>query len=58
MEGSGLEFDCCIVNLENTRKIHQELQYRERFYCCFPHHFLSDVILSVSVYTSYLLAGD
>jgi hypothetical protein len=23
MEGSGLEFDCCIVNVENTRKIHQ-----------------------------------
>jgi hypothetical protein len=58
MEGSGFEFDCCIVNLENTKEIHQELQYRERFYCCFSHPFLSDVIPSISVYTSYLSAGD
>jgi hypothetical protein len=59
MEGSGLEFDSFIVKLENTNKIQQELlQYRERFYCCFYHPFLSDVIPSISVYTSYLWAGD
>jgi hypothetical protein len=58
MEGSGFEFDCCIVNLENTKKIHQKLlQYREGFYCCFSHPFLRDVIPSVSVSTSYLSAG-
>jgi hypothetical protein len=55
MEGSGLEFDCCIVNLENSNKIHQELQYRERFYCCFSHPFLSDVIPSISGYTRCLV---
>jgi hypothetical protein len=35
MEGCEFEFDFCILNLENIKKIHQKLlQYRERFYCC------------------------
>jgi hypothetical protein len=50
MEGSGFEFDCCIANLENTKKNSSETPpVQTKILLLFSHPFLRDVIQSVSV---------